>query len=312
MTQIETLSAESGPSDARVSVVMVGVVVLFGLGAPITKLISAPPVAVTSVRLWLAAPLLLAIAAVSGQRVTLGAVRHSAAAGVYLAANLTLVFVALQHVSVAVVSMITALQPGIVIVVAGRWMGELSNGWHKAWTAVAVVGVGIVVVGGDPEIAGDGIGVVFAVLALFTFIGYHLCSRRARSSISMGPVAWLAGVILCAAIATTPVALVTSTPDDYRRVAGADWLYIAFMVVVVGIFGHGAMSWAHKYVSATRSSLFLLGMNVVAIAASWPIHDEPISLVQAIGCVVVLVAVSAVLSRPGNVVAPSPVGDIIG
>jgi drug/metabolite transporter (DMT)-like permease len=61
------------------------------------------------------------------------------------------------------------------------------------------------------------------------------------------------------------------------------------------------MSWAHRYIPAARSSLFLLAMNVVAIAAAWPIHDEPVTVVQAIGGLVVLVAVAAVLRRPASV-----------
>ena len=40
-------------------------------------------------------------------------------------------------------------------------------------------------------------------------------------------------------------------------------------------------------------------MNVVAIGAAWPIHDEPVTLIQAAGGVVVLGAVAAVISRPG-------------
>jgi drug/metabolite transporter (DMT)-like permease len=70
---------------------------------------------------------------------------------------------------------------------------------------------------------------------------------------------------------------------------------------VVGIVGHTLMSWAHRFVAAARSSLILLGMNVVAIAAAWPLHDEPVTLLQALGGVVVLGAVAAVVSRPASV-----------
>ena len=61
------------------------------------------------------------------------------------------------------------------------------------------------------------------------------------------------------------------------------------------------MSWAHRFIPAARSSLILLAMNIVAIAAAWPIHDEPVTLVQAAGGIVVLLAVAAVLSRPASV-----------
>ena len=72
------------------------------------------------------------------------------------------------------------------------------------------------------------------------------------------------------------------------------------------------MSWAHRFIPAARSSLILLAMNVVAIAAAWPIHDEPVTLLQAAGGVVVLLAVAAVLSRPASVqvVAVRPDGPV--
>ena len=61
------------------------------------------------------------------------------------------------------------------------------------------------------------------------------------------------------------------------------------------------MSRAQKLIPAARSSLFLLAMNVVAIGAAWPLHDEPITPMQAVGGVVVLGAVAAAWSRPASV-----------
>jgi drug/metabolite transporter (DMT)-like permease len=54
----------------------------------------------------------------------------------------------------------------------------------------------------------------------------------------------------------------------------------------------------HRYVEASRSSLFLLSMNIVAIIAAWVIHDEPLTVVQILGGAVVFTAVAAVISRP--------------
>ena len=136
---------------------------------------------------------------------------------------------------------------------------------------------------------------------MLTFTGYYLINRRARSTTPISPMEWMCGVTLFAGIFITPIALATSSLDDYRQLAGADWIYLLFVAVVVGIVGHTMMSWAHRFIPAARSSLILLAMNVVAIAAAWPIHDEPVTLVQATGGIVVLVAVTAVLSRPASV-----------
>jgi drug/metabolite transporter (DMT)-like permease len=170
----------------------------------------------------------------------------------------------------------------------------------------------MVVLGGDPSIAGDGLGLLCAVGSLLTFIGYYLCTRRGRTSNAIDPLTFLAGATLSAAICVTPVALAVSSRDDYAQLGGSDWFYLGFAAVVVGMLGHGAMSWAHKYVPATRSSLYLLGMNVVSIVAAWPLLHEPIRMNQAAGCIIVLGAVAAVIARSGSVVGveTSTAGDL--
>jgi drug/metabolite transporter (DMT)-like permease len=280
---------------------MAGVVVIWGLGPPITKLISAPALVGVSVRFWISVPLVWIVTYATGGRVTMDVLRRTVLAGALFGVNLVFVFSALHHSSVAVLAVIQTLQPGIVLLVAGRWLGERATAWHIAWTAVGVLGVAVAILGGDPEVRGSALGIVFGVASMLTFTGYYLINRRARSTTAISPMEWMCGVTLFAAVFVTPVALAVSSVDDYRELAGADWLYLLFVAIVVGIVGHTMMSWAHRFIPAARSSLFLLAMNVVAIGAAWPIHDEPVTFVQAAGGVVVLVAVAAVLSRPASV-----------
>jgi drug/metabolite transporter (DMT)-like permease len=280
---------------------MAAVVVIWGLGPPVTKLISAPPLVGVSVRFWVSVPLVWTITYATGGRVSREVLRRTALAGALFGINLAFVFSALQHSSVAVLAVIQTLQPGVVLLVAGAWLGERATGWHLGWTAVGVLGVVVAILGGKPEVRGDAIGIVFGAASMLTFTGYYLLNRRARATTPINPMEWMAGVTLFAGLFITPIALVSTSADDYRQLAGADWLYLLFVALVVGILGHTLMSWAHRFIPAARSSLILLAMNVVAIAAAWPIHDEPVTLLQAAGGVVVLVAVAAVLSRPASV-----------
>ena len=298
---VGTGDAATDPSPAFAGAVMAGVVVIWGLGPPITKLISAPALVGVSVRFWLSIPLVWAVTYATGGRVTKEVLRRTALAGALFGINLAFVFSALHHSSVAVLAVIQTLQPGIVLLVAGRWLGERATGWHISWTAVGVVGVVVAILGGDPEVRGSALGVVFGVASMLTFTGYYLINRRARSTTPISPMEWMCGVTLFAGLFITPIALASSSVDDYRQLAGLDWLYLLFVAVVVGIVGHTMMSWAHRFIPAARSSLILLAMNIVAIAAAWPIHDEPVTLVQAAGGIVVLIAVAAVLSRPASV-----------
>ena len=141
----------------------------------------------------------------------------------------------------------------------------------------------VVVAGGNAEVRGNALGIACAVGSMLIFTTYYLINRRVRFTHNMDPIEWITGIMVFAALAITPVALLTSSPDDYRQVGGMDWLYLAFVGGVIGIVGHTMMSWAHKFIPASRSSLYLLGMNVVAVSAAWPLHDEPVTLVQVLG-----------------------------
>jgi drug/metabolite transporter (DMT)-like permease len=273
-------------------------VVIFGLGPPVMKLVRAPALAAMSVRFWMAAPLLCAIALLSGRGLSWAILRKTALPGVVFGLNLPFVFMALQHTSVAVVAVVLSLQPGVVLLVASRWMGETTTRWHVSWTAAGVVGVAIVVAGGTREVHGDALGVVFAAAALLTFSGYYLMNRKVRSTTPIDPIQWMAGVTLVAALTVTPLVFITLSVDDFRQINGADWLYLGFLAVILGIVGHGMMSWVHRYMGASQSSLFLLSMNVVSVGAAWPINGESVSLLQLVGGLLVLATVAAVVSRP--------------
>lgn len=277
---------------------LVAVVVLWGLGPPITKLISAPPLVGASLRLWVSTPVMWLAAGLLGRPISPYVLRRTAVAGVLLAANQGLIFAALGSTSVAVVSVILALQPGVVLFVSGPLLGERPSTWHIAWTGVGIGGVALVILGGEPEVSGSVLGTVLALGAMLSFTGYYVITRLVRTRTPIDSVQWMAGTTSFAALAITPVAVLTSGVDDYRQIDGADWLYVGFVAIAVGLIGHTAMSWTHRYVSASRSSLYLLAMHVVAIGAAWPINGEPVTGPQVLGGAIVLGAVGAVVSRP--------------
>jgi drug/metabolite transporter (DMT)-like permease len=302
----ETDGAGRTPARGLIGGAMTAVIVIWGFGPPVTKLISAPALVSVSVRFWISVPLVWLITYATGRRMSIAILRRTALAGLMFGANLAFLFAALQHASIAVMSVIQALSPGVVLLVAGRWLGERATAWHVAWTGVGILGVVIVIAGGDPQVESDSLGVVLAAVSMLTFTAYYLINRRVRSTTETDPIQWMAGATLFAALTITPIALATSSPDDYRKLAGADWLYLLFVALVVGIVSHVMMSWAHRYIAASRSSLMILATNVVAVLVAWPIHDEPVTWVQVAGGAVVLGAVAAVLSRPPIVEPAGP------
>lgn len=286
---------------SRAHLVMAGVVLIYGLGIPLMKLISAPPLVAAAVRCWLSAPLLLAVAVAGRRRLSRPALARTIIPGALFGANLTLVFASLPHLSIAILSVILALQPGVVLLVAGPWLRERATRWHVGWTAVGVIGVGVVILGGSTAVRTDTLGISFAVLAMLTHTAYYVLNRQVRLATDIDPVGWMLGVTFFAGLAIAPVVLMTASAEEFRQLAGADWLYMAFHVVMSGVVAHTMMSWTHRFIPAARSSLYLLGMNVVALVAAWPIHGEAVTFIQALGGAAVLGAVAAVISRPGSV-----------
>ena len=277
---------------------MAGIIVLWGIGPPVSKLITAPPLVIAATRFWASVPILFAVTWATGHRVTKETLRHTWLAGALFGLNMVAVFFSLQRTSVAVLSILMALQPGIVLVVAGRWLGERPSRWHVAWTIVGILGVGIVILGNGPEVEVDALGVAGGVVSLVSFTGYYVRNRIVRTRFEVHPLEWMSGSTLFSALFVTPFAFAFTRPSDFGLLGGRDWIYLFYVAGVVGIFSHTLMSWVQKYVPASRSSLYMLGMTVVAVLASWPINGEHFTAQQAVGGMVVLGAVAAVVSRP--------------
>jgi drug/metabolite transporter (DMT)-like permease len=278
---------------------MAGIILFWGLGPPISKLITAPAVVAVLYRFLLSVPLLYGLSILTGHRLRLSTLRRTALAGAAFGVNLVFVFLALGSAAVAVLSVVSTLQPVFILLVAGPLLGERPGLVHLCWTVVGTAGAALVILGAGSEVHSTPAGVLYAVASVVTFTVYFLLTKRARSvEAELDPIEWMTGICVFAALAVAPWTLLTSSPSDYRAVGGADWIWMAFIVVVTGVAGHVLMAWTHRYVDASRSSLYLLAMNVVAVGAAWLIHDEPLTPVQLVGGGIVFAAVAAVITRP--------------
>jgi drug/metabolite transporter (DMT)-like permease len=274
------------------------VVVLFGLGPPLTKLITAPPLVGAAMRFAISVPVLLALLALRGGRVNWQLLRRTMWPGLAFGTNLIFVFATLQEVTVSVLSTVVANQPAVLLLLAGPLFGERPTVRHALWTLGGVAGAALVILGAGSEVRATPLGLLLALAALATFTVYWVLTRRARSGTDVDPISWMAGVNIWALASAIPPVLLWTTADGWRQFAGLDWLWILLIALLTGALGHVLMSWVHAYVEAARSSLYLLGMHVVAVGASWPIHGEALTVVQVLGGLVVLVCVAMVIRIP--------------
>ena len=206
------MKRERGPEGATagLAAVIFGAVA-WGSTGIFVKEIRLAALPITFYRLWLGVVLLGALLLVRRRPLSLALMLPSVLPGLFLAADIALFFSALKLTSVAVATVIGALQPALVLMVAGRLFGE-RVGWRVViWTAVSIGGIAAVAVGpGGPRgehLTGDAL----AVGSLLAFTGYWLLSKRVIR-VSADSDHYTFGVMLVAAVAITPVALLCGPP----------------------------------------------------------------------------------------------------
>ena len=307
-----TLDAAVRPArrDDRLPLLVLGLVIAsWGAGPVITKLITVPPVVGVLFRFGLSVPVLVVLLHARGGRLDLDILRRTALPGVAFGINLIFVFATVQEATVAVLSVSIALQPALLLLVAGPLFGERPTVRHVLWTLLGVLGAAGVILGAGSELRSSALGLLYAGTALMTFSTYFVLTRLARSTADVDPVQWMTGINIWSFAAALVPAPFLVDRADLRQLDVADLLWLLVLAYLTGVFGHVLMSWVHGYIEAARSALYLLAMNLVAVGASWPVHDEPVTLLQMLGGLVVLGSVAMVIRLPPRPVASvAPVG----
>jgi drug/metabolite transporter (DMT)-like permease len=258
------------------------------------KSIDASAVTIACWRMWIAAPMMVAVLYATGGRLTRVGLRRSVLGGVLFAGQIGLFFAAVQHTSVVNAQLINSIQPALVLLIAGKMFGERVTRHDIGWMVVAFAGVAMVLIAssGQPEVSGFGDLLAFANVFLWTI--YFVEVKRVRE-LGMGAIEYMTGVMVIAAVVFTPYALLTS--DDLGSLHGTDWWWILFIVLVPGAGGHVVMGWAHKYVDVSVSALMTLGVPVVSAIAAWWWLGEGMSAGQLVGGAIVLSALAAIVGH---------------
>ncbi len=269
-------------------------IVTWGFSNVVIKAASTGPLVSSFYRLWLAIPLLW-LATVFMPRVRQRLTRYwlfaSCVGGSLFALHQIVFFNSLKLTSVVNVTIIGALQPALVLLAAGRMFGEPVTRRAIAWSAVAVTGTIIVVLGSLGAPHWSPWGDALAVLNLFAFTAYFLASKRFRSHV--GATEYVIGMTTIAGVCILAVALATS--QDLLSPRGNDWLLLLFLALFPGTLGHLLSNWAHPHVPAFLLSVMLLAVPVIAAVAAATFLNEPINLMQIAGGAIVLTAIGTIV-----------------
>jgi drug/metabolite transporter (DMT)-like permease len=256
-------------------------------------------------RLWIGCAATLVIFYATGRRLSLRSLRLSLTGGIAFGTDIVLFFTALRHTTVANATIVGALQPALVLVIAGPMFGEPVTASIVTLSAVAIGGVAIVVYGssGTPvwSLGGD----LLAFAALIAWTVYFVASRRVRLQLS--PFEYLSAMLVVATVVLAPIALLSGARLDPGGVDA--WAWIALLAIGSGGVGHLLVNWAHSHIDLSVMSLLTLAIPVFAVASAAIFQDEPISWVQVGGMAVVLGALAVVAlqsARTAAVIAEAP------
>ncbi|MBV8691176.1 MAG: DMT family transporter, partial [Actinobacteria bacterium] len=120
-------------------------VLMWGAGPVMARGIHMPGMVVVFWRLWIGGVVTAAVLYTRGGRLSWRVLRLSLAGGIAFGVNISFFFSALKLTTVANATVISALQPALLFLVAGPLFGEHVRGRDVAWTATAIGGVALVV-----------------------------------------------------------------------------------------------------------------------------------------------------------------------
>jgi len=214
------------------------------------------------------------------------------------------------------VSGTTATNAGLIISLTVVFTPLLDSVWRRtpmpapffAATALAVVGVALLVSGDGFRAPGWGDGLMLAAAAVraahVSLIG-RLTAGRPSSSLALTTVQAIVGaVVLSAAVGPALGATVTHLPPSA-------WAQLAYLALACTVFAFLAQTWAIRRTSPSRASLLMGTEPVWAVLVGVSLGGERLTLLAAAGAVLVVAATYygqhvERVHRLGSVTLPEP------
>lgn len=260
----------------------------------IAKGLSMDGLAIVLYRMWMYSVLVIAILVLRGGRLSWATMKVSAPGGIGFGFDLVLFFSAVKMTTMANATVIGALQPILLLALAGPLFGERVHRRDVRLALLAVGGVGVVMFGSsglpDANPAGD----ILAVGGLFAWTAYFIFSKRTQAKVSS--LEYTAATALWATLLVTPIAVFSG--QDLSIPQRADWFWLIGLAIVPGFVGHGLMNWSLTRIPVWLASTLSLAIPVTATLMAWAFIGEEVDVLQFVGMGVVLVSLGLLVAKP--------------
>ena len=217
-------------------------------------------------------------------------------AGFFNAVSMVMFMTAVKFTSVVDISLLTMLNPVLIALWAIPMFGERPGLRFRLWTPVAILGSGVVILGGSTGPDGDPLGITLGAMSVLCWSLQFVSMKRARATMDTIPL--MVGMLVVSSLFVSLFCFATRAA--VWSLSGTDMLYVVGVVVVPG-GGAMLLSWSLRWVPANVPPLMYLPAPFLAAAMAWFFLGEGVTPVHVGGGVITLVGVAAaLLSRSGK------------
>ena len=235
---------------------------------------------------------------VSGRRITAAMVKAVAPAGVVIAIEIAIFFVAIRETEVANATVISNLTPIVLLAVAARAFRERVTGLLIGVTVVSMIGVVLVVFGSTQHSTWSPLGDVLSFVAMLFFAAYFALAKRGRETVAI--IEFQACLWITGAITLFPISVIDAGGIDWP--SPTQWIWLCALLAVPGT-GHLLVNWSHNQVRLVITAMLTLAIPVMSTLGAVVVLDQTVNLVQISGMVVALAALSLVVRREAEMQA---------
>ena len=291
----------SDPSEEAVNSlgVFAGIVAVsaWGLAGVVAKDIDMGGVAIGTYRFAIYGIIVGALMSLRGSPITGRVMRESMWGGIALAADVALFFSAIKLTSIANATVISAMQPVGVGLIAWRVFGERIRRRDIIFGLVALAGVVVAVLasadGADNSLDGD----LLAVAAVVAWALYFVFSKQAKGKLTSNE--YTVGAAIWVGVINVPIALAFG--QSLAWPSSHSWIRLLALAFGAGVLGHSMMNWSIQQIPLWLGSTLTLFIPVVSAAAAWYFLDEPLTAVQISAMAVVLLALAGVITGQAGI-----------
>ena len=280
---------------------LVAVTVVWGLNFAVIKtgIHLVPPIAFVALRFAAVGLCLIPWLRWPGRRMT-DLIALSVVLGVV---HFSLMFTGMKALDVATASIAIQLQVPFAAILAAVFFGEKLR-WRRI-TGMAIAFAGVVMIAGEPRLAGNLPSLFMVVGAACTWAAANIQIKRIGDEVDVlalnGWVSLLAAPQL--------MALSWAVEDgQLAAIAAADWRLwagLAFQVLLVTIFGYAVWYRMMRQFSVNQVMPFTLLVPVFGVLSGVVFFDESLTWVMIAGGLCTIVGVAIIIIRRPRVIAPS-------